>query len=387
MERITRLSKGAWLEFLEEIQYIMEGFKIADQDLIDEFKFEYPDYSYGLIRSAVKTSRQFLDLSNKILRLITDDINFFGLTTKKIIEAACKATGNDNYPLIAAIVYKSLGEITTVHANALVGYFHAERLTGSAETVADDIIKSFFKYDHQEERRDNRNAFNMLTEAVRNRQAVLRKAEMEREEKIRREQNEERLRRKEKKWREKSSRDGKIKEILNRPRVPIRYSNGAASSAISLNGENEVAIMKSGTKIILEGEIFEIEKSSGGQVKKRFIDGAKVIETEKPASLTTETLSLAAKKANIEKATPHLTLTKNAIWVVFQNKLMKLIVAPEDINGNAAALSVKPGTLIVTEKTLKVFEVDKKGLIYAGKAEKPAKKPSEEERHIALSTG
>lgn len=381
MERITKLAKGVWLELLEEIQNRMKNSEISDHEMVNEFTAEYPDYSYYLINSAVKTSRQFLDLSDKVRRLITDDINFFGLKTQEVIKKVSEITGKD-YSLIAAVVYKlgpQINQATLVQAEILAkncDYSLTDSPWKIAKAIMNDKLNISWEFV----------AGMTLANAVEDRQNELKKEErdklekkrLELEETKKRQEEERREKRRQEELKKDLKRAGGVKEILNRPRVPIRYSSGAASSAISLNGENEVAMMKGGTKIILGGEIYEIEKSPSGQVKKRFIDGAKVIEPEIPKS----TQVVAPNTAAIAKKVKAPCLANNMIWVIFNGKIMRLLVIlPEHIREDIKSLNISPGTLaaVYTDNELKVYKAGKYKFIYAGTAKK-TKRPSEEER-------
>lgn len=384
MEKFVRLSKGMWLEFLEEIQNKMKNADVSDKDMADELKAEYPDYAYYLINSAVKTSRQFLQLSDRVQQLLADDINFFGLETKKIIKKASEITGND-YSLIAAVVYglaAKIQEITATQAKMLADkYIARDLLFESTHLLVQCIISSEFKC---YTRKTTGIALQILETAIREKQNYLQKELQAKREKERLEREQKKRNQEEERRQKEEKRADRIKEILARSRVPIRFAHGAVSSAVPLNNEGEIALMKNGTKIILQEEVYEIEKSPSGQVKKNVIIGARVIEPE-----NTKNAQVAATGTAFDaiKETKALCLTNNMMWVVFQRKLVKLSVAPEDIKGNATSLGVKSGTLIVKASNLRVFEVDERGLAYAGKAKRPAKKPSEKERRIALSAG
>src|SRR3990172_9602623 len=76
---ITRLGKIAWRSLLGEIQEAMISGALSDEDIaykinVCRVKKKYPAYADRLIKSAVGTSRNFLDTVERVREFLTLDI-------------------------------------------------------------------------------------------------------------------------------------------------------------------------------------------------------------------------------------------------------------------------------------------------------------------------
>ena len=400
--KITRLGKIAWRSLLEEIQADMIAGALIDEDIMYKFKGKFSAYSNQLIKSAVGTSRNFLDITEMVRELLTLDI--YGETRDIVFGKVINRLLSIDESVDPAVIKAALQKVLPEHRE--LAYIEAERIAN---------MKMDFGYLHQpayivakniSTERYPKQAFGLLIRAVESRLGILESA---RNETLRREkeiaerkrkeeaarclaariaeenkkEEEETRRRKEAEEKNRKRKD-RLSKILSRSRVAIcRNDNKPLPPAITIESDEELALLNNGAIVFFKDEICRIEKSPSGQIKTHFLAGVR-IQKVKERTVPAET-KIEAGKNECAKAV-NSPIKPDLVWVVFKGRTQKLPTI-RHIQIRDASILMGIGAILAAEngdKHFPVYEIAKGGAVPIGTARRATKEEKRLAKGIAV---
>ena len=400
---ITRLGKIAWRSLLEEIQADMIAGTLIDEDIIYKFKGKFSAYSNQLIKSAVGTSRNFLDITEAARELLTLDI--YGETRDIVFGKVINRLLSIDESVDPAIIKAALQKVLPEHGK--LAYKEAERIA-EAEVDAGYLYKpAYIIAKDISAKRYPKSAFNLLVRAVGFRLEVLESAhnetlkrEKELEETKRKEEAArclavriaEEKRREEEETRRRKEAEGKngkrkerLNEILSRIRIPIcRDDNRPLPAAIPVETNEDLALLNNGVIVLFKDEICRIEKSPSGQIKTHFLAGVR-IQKVKERTVPAET-KIEAEKNGCTKAVSS-SIKPDLVWVVFKGRTQKLPTIRHIQAKDISILEMGVGAILAAEngdKHFPVYEVAKGGVVPIGTARRATAEEKQQAKGIAV---